>query len=95
MFYRPSFVMSMPDGVDFKGASNVGPFKGVYHPKTGEVEANIAMGGGIGIPGSGGQKTTGMTIKITGREKNGKLTTEVNGKSVVLVMPPISPDDDK
>ena len=94
MFYRPSFVMSMPDGVEFRGASSVGPFKGIYHPKTGEVDADVAMGGGLPIPGSGGKVTPGSTIKITGREKDGKLTTEVNGKSVVLVMPPITDKDD-
>ncbi len=93
MFYRPTFVMSMPDDVEFKGTSSIGPFKGIYHPKTGEVDASIADGGGQPIPGSGGKVTAGTTVKITGREKDGKLTQEVNGKSVVLVMPPIDPDD--
>jgi len=94
IFYRPTFVMSMPDEVKFKGASNVGPFEGFYHPKTGEVEATVAVGGGIGIPGSGGNKTTGASVKISGKDlHNGKLDTYVNGKKVELVKPPPSADD--
>ena len=94
MFYRPSFVMSMPEDVKFRGATNVGPFEGTYHPKSGEVEATVAIGGGMGIPGSGGKKTTGASVKITGKDlHNGKLDTFVNGKKVELVMPPPSADD--
>ena len=94
MFFRPGFVMNMPDEVKFKGASNVGPFEGFYHPKTGELECTVAIGGGIGIPGSGGKKTTGASVKISGKDlRNGKLDTYVNGKKVELVMPPPSADD--
>src|SRR4051812_40144064 len=30
MFYRPSFVMSLPESVEFRGSSTQGPFKGKY-----------------------------------------------------------------
>jgi hypothetical protein len=89
MFIRPTMVMNMPDDVDFKGASNMGPFEGLYHPKTGEVEAKLAIGGGVGIPGSGGKKASGAGIKITGRVKKGVVTAEVDGKPAVLVYPKV------
>lgn len=92
-FFRPGFVMSMPDSVDLKGTTNEGPFTGQYHPKTGEVAVNMEVGGGAHIPGTGGKVKTGYTIHITGRRKNGKLTAEVNGKTAVLHYPP--PDEDQ
>ena len=93
MFFRPTMVMSMPEQVDFQGATNHGPFEGKYNPHKREVECELAIGGGAGIPGSGGKKARGEVIKITGRITAGGLQAEVNGKNAVLVMPPISEDD--
>jgi len=93
MFFRPSFVMKMPETVDFKGVATVGPFKGKYHPRTGEVEAEVAIGGGIGIRGSGGKTTAGDVIHVTGRVKNHVVTAEVDGKDAVIHMPPPDADD--
>jgi hypothetical protein len=87
MFFRPAFVMKMPDDVDFKGTSNQGEFKGIYHPHTGEVEVDVEVGG-MGLAGVGRVRKGGTTIKVTGRVKNGQITCEVNGKKGVLVMPP-------
>src|SRR5688500_8610032 len=97
-FFRPTMVMSMPDQVDFNGMSNHGPFKGSYNPHKREVECELAIGGGIGIPGSGGKKSRGETIKITGRKiKDAKgnevMTVEVDGKNAVLKYPPVSEDE--
>jgi len=99
MFYRPTMVMSMPETVHFKGASNMGPFEGDYNPHKREVVCKLAIGGGIGIPGSGGKKSTGDSIDITGRKtkdpKTGAevMTVEVNGKNAVLVYPPKAEDE--
>jgi hypothetical protein len=96
MFYRPTFVMSMPDQVKFKGATTVGPMEGFYNPHSGEIDATVAIGGGIGIPGSGGKKTTGASVNIKGKTlKGGDLETIVNGKPLKLVMPPPSADDEQ
>jgi hypothetical protein len=99
MFFRPTMVMSMPDQVHFKGQSNMGPFEGDYNPHKREVECELAIGGGAGIPGTGGKKAKGDVIKITGRKlkdpKTGAdvMKAEVNGKDAVLLMPPISDDE--
>ena len=99
MFFRPTMVMSMPDEVHFKGQSSLGPFEGDYNPHKREVECELAIGGGIGIPGSGGKKSKGETIKITGRRlkdpKTGAdvLKAEVDGRDAVIVMPPPSDDE--
>jgi hypothetical protein len=92
-FFRPTMVMSMPDIVEFRGSSTVGPFVGKYHPKSGEVEAEVAIGGGIGIPGSGGKKTSGESLHVTGRVKDHNVSAEVNGKPAVLHFPPPSEDE--
>ena len=99
MFFRPTMVMSMPEEVHFKGQSNMGPFEGDYNPHKREVKCELSIGGGIGIPGTGGKKAKGDSIKITGRKlkdpKTGAETmkAEVNGKDAVLVMPPIGEDE--
>jgi len=90
MFIRPTMVMSMPDEVEFTGASNHGPFKGKYNPHTRDVECKLAIGGGIGIPGSGGKKSSGEEIKITGHQTKAGLKVEVDGKDAVLVYPPVT-----
>jgi hypothetical protein len=99
MFIRPTMVMNMPDQVHFKGASNMGPFEGDYNPHKREVVMELAIGGGVGIPGTGGKKSKGDVIKITGRKtkdpKTGaeNMTVEVDGKNAVLHYPPVSEDE--
>jgi hypothetical protein len=92
MFFRPGFVMKMPDDVDFKGASNQGSFKGIYHPKTGEVEADVEVGG-MGLAGVGTVRKGAGAIKVTGRVKSGGTTVEVNGKPAKLHYPPVDDDE--
>jgi hypothetical protein len=87
LFYRPSFVMSMPEAVDFQGVSSDGEFHGKYHPKTGEVEATCALGPNQFKRGVGEAKNSAPTIKITGRIKNGNVTAEVDGKNADIVYP--------
>lgn len=91
MFFRPGFVMSMPNDVDFRGGSSEGEFKGVYHPKTGEVEADVTVGAQTSL--LTGKSKGGTQIKITGRTKGGKVVAEVNGKNAVIVIPPKSDDE--
>ncbi len=99
MFFRPTMVMSMPDQVHFKGGSSMGPFEGDHNPHKREVVCELAIGGGIGIPGSGGKKSKGEVIKITGRKtkdpKTGAdvMTAEVDGKNAVVFMPPVGEDE--
>jgi hypothetical protein len=91
MFYRPSFVMNMPESIDFQGGSTEGPFKGKYHPKTGEVEADVTVGAHTSL--LTGKSSGGTHITITGRVKGGKTTVEINGKPADIVMPPPGADE--
>jgi len=87
MFFRP-MGMSMPEKVKFKGGSNEGPFEGYYHPKSGEVEADLDLGGGVGLFG---KEHHGTIIKITGRmvtsptDKSKHASAEVNGKKAEII----------
>jgi hypothetical protein len=80
MFVRP-LGMSMPEKVQFKGGSSAGPFEGYYHPKTGEVEANIDIGGGVGLFG---KEHHGTMIKVTGRMVDKHAQAEINGKKAEI-----------
>ena len=91
MFYRPTFVMNMPETVDFQGGSTEGPFKGKYHPKTGEVEADVTVGAHTSL--LTGKSQGGTQIRVTGRVKKGVITVEVNGTKADIKMPPKSDDE--
>jgi ribosomal protein S27E len=85
-FFRPTLVMSMPESVTFFGKSNQGDFKGHYHPATGEIDADVAFGGMT----FGGEVTLAKSIgqfHITGREKDGQPSAEVNGVPLKIVYP--------
>lgn len=86
-------VMSMPKDVPFEGTSTEGNFKGIYHPKTGEVEADVEMGGltfaGLDKAVRKGNKTT----HITGRRKGGEITAELDGKPAQIVYPKKKTDE--
>ena len=85
-FFRPVMAMSMPEYVIFHGKTNQGDFAGHYHPKTGEVEADVKYGGYAlaGVPTRG--KGLGE-IHLTGRKLNGQTVAEANGTKVQLVYP--------
>lgn len=86
VFYWHMFVMDLPDYVEFTGVSTDGEFKGKYRPKTGEVEADVDVGG-MGLAGVGAVRKGGEKIKVTGRVKSGNITAEVNGKNAVIIYP--------
>ena len=86
MFYRPSFVMNMPESVDFQGGSTEGPFKGKYHPKTGEVEADVTVGAHTSL--LTGKSSGGTQIRVTGHVKNSVTSVQVNGTPAEIKMPP-------
>jgi hypothetical protein len=84
MFSPPLMVMSMPERVKFDGTSTQGMFKGFYHPRTGEVEADVEVGGTV-LPSGVTVRHGGTIIHVTGREKEGKLSVEVDGKPGEIV----------
>lgn len=78
MFTEP-FAMTMPEKVKFDGTSTQGMFKGFYHPRTGEVEADVEVGGTV-LPSGVTVRHGNTIIHVTGRMTDGKLTVEVDGK---------------
>jgi hypothetical protein len=86
MFIFDPFVMSMPDRVPFRGGTNQGPYEGKYQPNSGEVEATLDVGGGMTLTG---QVLPGQAkVTITGRNKDGKITVQINGKPMEIKYPP-------
>jgi len=86
-FYRPTFVMSMPDKVDFKGQSTQGEYTGRYNPHTGEVVADVAVNG-MTLPSGVTVNKGTQKIHVTGRVKAGKAEAEIDGKKAEIHYPP-------
>jgi hypothetical protein len=85
-FMTPYMAFTMPRRIPFFGATNQGAYKGTYDTTTGEVIADVDVGGMT----VGGlvqvQKSTG-SFHLTGREKNGKVTAEGDdGHSLQIIM---------
>jgi hypothetical protein len=79
-FMEIGIMMSVPESVGFAGACTSGRFKGTYHTRTGEVEAEI--------------EGWGPKQKITGRVKDHVATAEIGGKPAVMRPMPPKPIDD-
>jgi hypothetical protein len=92
MFVWQMFVMSMPEKVYFKGATTEGGFSGYYFPKTGDVEAEVGLGG-ASVAGLGALREGSEKIKVTGAMKGNEASVMVNGKPGVIVYPPEVPDE--
>jgi hypothetical protein len=72
MFLFNSFQMSYPEWVPFKGMSSEGEFTGRYNTTTGDIEADIQLGGTV-LP-SGIQTAKGTLTKFTGSGKKDPKT---------------------
>jgi len=72
---------NMPEKVGIVGATSQGAFGGNYFPKTGEVEADVDIGG-YGVPAAGALKRGETRIHVTGRVQASSVTVEVNGKPI-------------
>jgi DNA-directed RNA polymerase subunit RPC12/RpoP len=79
MFFRPGFVMSMPESVKIQGASTAGPFTGRYFPKSHEVDVEIEML--MFATGKGPSRTVPKT-RIHGKVEGSNVSVEVDGKKV-------------
>ncbi|CAN5529171.1 hypothetical protein BH09PLA1_BH09PLA1_27920 [soil metagenome] len=91
LFIWHMFVMSMPEKIFFKGATTQGGFSGYYFPKTGQVEADVGLGG-MSLSGLGAIKEGTQKIKITGAMKGNQAEVMINGKPGVIVYPPEEKD---
>ena len=78
-FVPPALYWSVPQKVGFAGVSTTGAFGGTFYPATGEVEVDVEVDG-VTLP-SGVVVSRGETrVHATGRNKDGKLTAEIDGK---------------
>jgi hypothetical protein len=75
---------SMPQSVGVVGTTTQGAFTGLYHPHSGEVEADVDIGG-LAFTGTGALHRGNKTIHVTGREKESHLTVEVDGQPADIV----------
>lgn len=91
IFIRPILVMSMQEKIFFKGATTEGGFTGYYFPKTGQVEADVGLGG-VSLSGLGAIKEGTQKIKVTGAMKGSEAAVMVDGKPAVIVYPPEEKD---
>lgn len=86
-FYFLPTSLSLPDRIPFKGMSTQGKFVGTYSPRTGEVSV-VAEVGAMTFEGISNDITKANgSIRITGRNINGNLTAEVDGKNATVVTP--------
>jgi hypothetical protein len=85
-FAMPYVVMTMPQKVKFSGMTQQGRFDGIYDTQSGEIEADIAVGGHT----VGGLIVTANALAdfhITGRDVNGSPQAELDGRSLKIVYP--------
>jgi hypothetical protein len=85
-FLTPYMAFSMPRRIPFFGATNQGAYKGTYDTTTGEVIADIDVGG-MTVGGMVSVRKASGSFHMTGREKDGKVTAEGDdGHSLKIVM---------
>jgi hypothetical protein len=76
--------LSMPEKVPFAGVSTQGNFTGSFYPKTGEVDVQAEVGARTFEGLTQDMSKPAGSIHITGREPNGQLSVEVDGKDATV-----------
>jgi hypothetical protein len=78
-FVPPMMAFTMPENIIFLGKTSRGNFTGTWNTRTGEIAANIETNGWT-IGGLADARKASNTIRITGREKDGKVSAEMDGQ---------------
>jgi hypothetical protein len=92
VFVPPMMAFNMPARIIFSGKTNQGSYIGTYDTRTGEIIADIQIGG-YSVAGLVDVKKATGNIHITGREKDSKVEAEINGQPLKIVFPkPIGRD---
>ncbi len=84
-FVPPYMAFSMPRHIMFTGKTNQGNYIGTYDTVTGEVAADIETGG-YTVGGLVDVKKATGRFHMTGREKDGKVEAESDGKPLQIIM---------
>jgi hypothetical protein len=77
-FVPPMMAFTMPANIIFLGKTSRGNYTGTWNTSTGEVVAEIETNGWT-IGGLADARKATNQIRITGREKDGKVTAEMDG----------------
>ena len=85
IFVPPHGAFSLPPLMIFNGTTNQGGYIGTYNTTNGEIVADIGTGGSA-LAGIIVRPSTG-NIHITGREKDGIVQAEINGKPLTIATP--------
>jgi hypothetical protein len=83
---------SMPEKVGFAGITTEGAMTGRYFPATGQIEADVEIGG-QGFPGAVNRHGD-KTISVAGQIKDGNVTATVDGAPAEIKWP-AKRDDEK
>jgi len=78
-FVPPMMAFTMPSNIIFLGKTSRGNYTGTWNTSTGEVVAEIETNGWTIGGLVDGRKAT-KQIRVTGREKDGKVTAEMDGQ---------------
>ena len=81
-FVPPMMAFTMPANIIFLGKTSRGNYTGTWNTTTGEVVAEIETNGWT-IGGLADARKATNQIRITGREKDGKVTAEMDGEPLV------------
>jgi DNA-directed RNA polymerase subunit RPC12/RpoP len=90
-FDFPYLVMSMPERVPFTGLTDQGKFAGYYRPATGELDADISIGGSE-VGGLMVMRSATDVFHIKGRDVNGNPQAESDGTPLTIYYPLADPD---
>jgi hypothetical protein len=81
-FVPPMMAFSMPSNIIFLGKTSRGNYTGTWDTRTGEIVAEIETNG-VTFGGLVDARKASNQIRITGREKDGKVTAEMDGQPLV------------
>jgi hypothetical protein len=89
-FFFSEFAFSMPEKVGFVGSCSSGAVSGFYHFTSGQVEADVEMGG-LSFAGTGVLRRGNSKMAVAGTSKDGNVKITIDGKPAE--MPAIKPDE--
>ena len=85
-FIPPAMAFTLPRRMVFTGATSQGGYKGTYDTTTGEVVADVEVGG-YTVGGLVAMRRATDQIHVTGRETDGRVTAEEDGSPMTIIVP--------
>ncbi len=85
-FIPPAMAFTLPQHMVFSGATSQGGYIGTYDTTTGDVVADVEVGG-YTVGGLVAMRKATEKIHVTGREKDGTVTAEEDGTPMKIITP--------